>query len=207
MMNRGFARVGVPVALALALGACGAGGSAGTASLSAGGSDPAALPSATAVATPGGSNGPVTGHVGQALTFTDYGGDTIVGTLVKVFDPAAPTDASEAPLPSATHWVGVEATIDDHAATFQDDASTFDALTSAGATVTTTDTYQGGSYVLGDGFQGCTAQIHGEQQPYTYCVAFPVPDGQTLTQVGVKVGGAEIGMGLVKHDQASWSIP
>jgi hypothetical protein len=71
--------------------------------------------------------------------------------------------------------------------------------------VTTTDTYQNASVVLGDGFKGCT-QTDGEPGTvalYTYCSAFPVPDGQTLVKVGLNVTGAP----LVKTDQATWTVP
>ena len=90
-------------------------------------------------------------------------------------------------------------------ADYQTDAPEFDAVTSAGTTVTTTDTYQNTYVIVGSGFKGCT-QTDGIAQdvaPYTYCSAFPVPDGQTLVKVGFNVTGAP----LVKTDQATWSIP
>ena len=160
------------------------------------------------VATPAGSGaGPVTGHLGDKLTFP-FLDSTVDATLVKVFDPATPNDASEAPLATGFHWVGVEVILDNHSSDFGSEASDIDGLASDGSTVTTTDSYQGGSYSLGDGFQGCT-QTDGEEQevePYTHCEAFAVPDGKTLTQVGAKVGGASLDVPGAP-DQVIWTIP
>ncbi len=192
----------------LALAACSGGSPAGTTSVPA---SAAAITSGVpvsspAVSLPASSGGPVTGHLGAKLTFANYGGVAVDATLVKVLDPASPNDATEAPLPAATHWVGAQVLVDDST---PDEGATFDAVTSAGSTVTTNDPYEGGTYTLGNGFQGCTQAVgNGQVGPQaTYCLAFPVPDGQTLTSLGVKVGGAEIGMGLVPHDQATWLIP
>ncbi len=154
------------------------------------------------------ASGPVIGHVGDKLTYVKLGGDQVTATVVKIFDPAIPTDASEAPLPSATHWVGVEATVD-NPTDYSGEGSQFDGVTSVGANVTTNDPDQGGSYTLGDGFQGCT-QTDGDPQDverYTFCLAFPVPDGQTLAKVGVVTGGAELGGSPAPTDQATWTIP
>ncbi|HEY7937702.1 MAG TPA: hypothetical protein VID26_11305 [Candidatus Limnocylindrales bacterium] len=150
----------------------------------------------------------MTGHVGDKLTFAKLGGDPVDATLVKVFDPATPTNATEAPLAPGNHWVGVEVILNNQT-DYQSELSEIDAVTSAGDTVTTTDHYQSGDYVLGDGFAGCTQTAGGEQdtQPYTHCAAFVVPDGRTLAKVGVKVGGAEIDSSLVPSDQATWTVP
>jgi hypothetical protein len=146
----------------------------------------------------------VTGHLGDKLTFTNFANDPVDATLVKIYDPATPNDTSQAPLSPATHWVGFEVIVNDQA-DYQTDSGGFDAVTSAGSTVTTTDTYQNATVVLGDGFKGCT-QTDGDPgtvTPYTYCGAFPVPDGQTLVKVGLNVTGAP----LVKTDQATWTVP
>ena len=154
-------------------------------------------------------SGPVTGHVGDKLTFTSFGGfSQVEATLVKVFDPAIPANSSTSPMPSGAHWVGVEITIDNHSPDFGSESSVVDAIASDGSTLTTDDVYQGFSRPI-DAFEGCTQTGGGEQdvQPFTHCEAFAVLDGQALTQVGVKVGGAEIFSSLVPSDQAVWILP
>jgi hypothetical protein len=193
-------------AVSLAVAACGGAAPTNAGGQPAGGAGSSLPPSgAPAAATSGGSDaGPVTGHLGDKLTFKNFALDPVDATLVKIYDPATPKDASEAPLPQSTHWVGVEVIVNDQV-DYQTDGGGLDAVTSAGNTVTTTDNYQGGSYVLGNGFAGCT-QTNGNPQdvnPYTYCAAFPVPDGQTLVKVGINVTGAP----LVKTDQATWTVP
>jgi hypothetical protein len=171
----------------------------------------ATLPVDTAAPAPSSaSGGSASGHVGDKLTFAEVGtGDAVDATLAKVYDPATPNSASEAPLPPKTHWVGVEVVIDNRSPDFANQSSEVDATTSGGDRVTTTDSFQGGAYALGSGFQGCTQTDGSEQDvhPYTHCWAFVVPDGQTLTKVGVKVGGAAIDTSLVPTDEAVWSIP
>ena len=155
------------------------------------------------------ATGSVMGHMGDTLTFAEYGsGDAVDATLVQVFDPATPTSASTSSLPSGAHWVGVQVVLDNHSTDFQGQASEIDGVTSDGSNVTTDDVYQGFSRPIGS-FAGCTQTDDSEQdvQPYTHCEAFVVPDGQTLTQVGIKVGGAEIFSSLVPTDQAIWAIP
>jgi hypothetical protein len=193
------------VAICAVVAACGGAGATSAGGQPAGGAGSTLPPSeASAAATPGGSGGgPVTGHLGDKLTFENFANDTVDATLVKIYDPATPTDASQVPLSPATHWVGVEIIVNDQA-DYQTDGGGFDAVTSAGTTVTTQDTYQNSSVMLG-GFTGC-AQTDGIPQdvnPYTHCVAFPVPDGQTLVKVGVNVTGAP----LVTTDQATWTVP
>jgi hypothetical protein len=208
-VNKRFARAISGAALVATLAACGSPVSPGAGSQGAGGAAPTLQPGGVGLATPAGSGaGPVTGHVGDKLNFLERTGDAVDATLVKVTDPATPNDAGEAPLATGVHWVGVEVTVDNHSSDAPSQASEFDATTSTGTTVTTADTYNGGSYVLGDGFQGCTQTSGSEQdvQPYTHCLAFPVPDGQTLTQVGVRVGGASIDAPGAT-DQAVWTIP
>ncbi len=182
--------------------ALGAQSQPGVGSPTPGGSGAAAPPSDASPADP------VMGHVGDALTFAEFGGDAVDATLVKVFDPATPTSGTTAPLPSGARWVGVEVAVDNHSPHFQDQSSQVDGATADGSTVTTDDVYQGFSRPIGT-FAGCTETDGSEQdvQSYTHCVAFVVPDGQTLTQVGIKVGGAEIFSSLVPTDQAIWAIP
>ncbi|MGH2512822.1 MAG: hypothetical protein ACRDGQ_09065 [Candidatus Limnocylindrales bacterium] len=195
------------VAVTVALAACGAASTPGAASQPPGGGGAASQPpgGAGASTAPGSSASVVTGHVGDKLSFVEFGGDPEDATLVKVFDPATPNDASEAPLPSGIHWVGVEVILNDHGTDYQSNSSEINAVTSAGAAVTINATYQGGTYVLGDGFAACTQTAGSEQdtQPYTHCVAFAVPDGQTLAQVGVKVPSGT----LVANDQVTWTVP
>ncbi len=152
------------------------------------------------------SGGPVTGHVGDTLTFFTFGHDQVEATLVKVFDPAVPTDGSS--LPAGAHWVGVELTINNHSSDYMNESSQADATASGGTVLTTDDVYQNTSYPLTT-FQGCTQTSGSEQdvQPFTHCESFVVPDGQSLTQVGVKVGGAAIFSSLVPTDQAAWTVP
>ena len=155
------------------------------------------------------ATGPAMGHVGDKLTFAELGGfDSADATLVKVFDPATPTDASTQALPTGARWVGVEIVIDNHSSDYMNQASDVDGLLADGTRVTTDDVYQSASRPIGS-FAGCTQTDGSEQdvQPYTHCEAFVVPDGQTLKQVGVKVGGAEIDSSLVPADQAVWAIP
>ena len=195
------------VAVSLAVAACGGAAATSAGSQPAGGGDATLAPGGAAAASqaPAGSSGagPVTGHVGDKLTFANYANDPVDATLVKIYDPATPNDASESPLPPATHWVGVEVIVNDQI-DYQSDAAGIDAVTSAGSTVTTTNGYEATS-VLGDGFKGCTHTdgIGQDVNPYTYCAAFPVPDGQTLVKVGLNVTGAP----LVKTDQATWTVP
>jgi len=194
------------LAMSLALAACSGGGATAGASQPAGGGGASSTqPSdGSAVTTPAGSaGGPVTGHVGDKLTFKNFANDPVDATLIKVYDPATPDDASESPLPPATHWVGVEVIVNDQI-DYQSDAADFDAVTSAGSTVSTTNGYMAAS-ALGDGFKGCTHTdgSGGDVNPYTYCAAFAVPDGQTLVKVGLNVTGPP----LVKTDQATWMVP
>lgn len=152
------------------------------------------------------ASGAVIGHVGDKLTFTEYGGAQADGTLVKVFDPVTDTDQYPAQLPAGTHWVGVELTLDNHSADYMNEASQVDATTSAGATIMEGDPANGGSHIYG--FAGCTptdASNEQDVQPFTHCYGFVVPDGQTLSQVGVKVG--EVATFDLVTDQAIWLVP
>jgi hypothetical protein len=197
---------GLPVLVtSLALAACSGGGATTGAGQPAGGAGSSQPPGATAATVPAGSAaGPVTGHVGDKLAFANFANDPVDATLVKIYDPATPNDATQKPLSPATHWVGAEITVNDQV-DYQSDAGGFDAVTSGGTTVTTQDTYQNTYVIVGGGFKGCTQTdgIGQDVNPYTYCVAFPVPDGQTLVKVGVNVTGAP----LVKTDQATWTVP
>jgi hypothetical protein len=127
--------------------------------------------------------------VGDKLTFDGGLSDQAVdATLVKVFDPATPTDASTEPLPSGARWIGVETTIDNHSSQAGNELLTVDGTASDGSKLTTLDVYQGFSRPIGT-FQGCTATspIDEAGVPYTQCDAFVVADGQTLVQVGFNV--------------------
>ena len=150
------------------------------------------------------ASGTVTGHVGDKLTFLDYGGDPIDVTLVKVIDPALPTDAQRE-RPAGAHWVGAEVAIDTHSA-IGADSEVLDATASDGTALTTDDVYKDTSYPIED-MQGCTEAID-DAPSGTYCVSFVVPDGMTVTKIGARVGGAEIHDDtLVAVDQATWTVP
>ena len=201
---RRFVPAWLLIALAVGLAAC-SGGGAATGGDS-GGSGAATTPVGTgaAGATPGAaSSGAVTGHVGDKLTF--YGGlsdQAVDVTLVKIFDPATPTDASTAALPSGARWVGVETTIDNHSSQAGNELLTLDGTASDGTKLTTLDDYQGFSRPIG-AFQGCTPTSPTDESgvPFTSCDAFVVTDGQTLVQVGFNV--AQLG----QTDQATWTLP
>ena len=192
-------------AICVFLAACGGPGATSASGQPAGGASSSQPPDASAPATQGGSGaGPVTGHIGDKLTFKKLGGDPVDATLIKVFDPATPNDASEAPLPSGSHWVGFEVTVDNHT-DYSGEGSSFDAVTSAG----TAASDSAGGATIGDGFAGCT-QTPGNPQDietYTFCVPFVVPDGQTIATVGIRTGGAELTLGQVTADQATWTVP
>jgi hypothetical protein len=191
--------------ICVTLAACGGAGATNTSSQLGGGAGISQPPDASGSTAPTGSGaGPVTGHVGDKLTFAKLGGDPVDATLVKVFDPATPNDASEAPLPSGSHWVGFEVTVDNHV-DYSGEGSSFDAVTSAG----TAASDSAGGATIGDGFAGCT-QTPGDPQDvetYTFCVPFVVPDGQTIVTVGIRTGGAELALGQVTADQATWTVP
>ncbi len=191
--------------LTVVLAACGGAGATSGGGQPTGGAGPSLPSDGTGSTAPASSGtGPVTGHVGDKLTFAKLGGDPVDAALVKVFDPATPNDASEAPLPSGSHWVGVEVTVDNHV-DYQEESSTFDAVTSTGSPASDS----AGGATIGDGFAGCS-QTPGDSQDvetYTFCVAFAVPDGQTLATVGIRTGGAELSLGQVTADQATWTVP
>jgi len=153
---------------------------------------------------------PATGHLGDTLKFAEFGsGSEIDATLAKIFDPATPTDVNNT-LPSGARWVGVEMIIVNNDPNLGGQQSILDATASDGSVLTTDQVYQGYSHRIGD-FQGCTnnpEEIDAVQsQPYTNCQAFVVPNGQSLKQVGIRVGGAELFMGQVSADQATWIVP
>ncbi len=169
------------------------------------------LPAATA-GTPGsppaaaGSAGVVTGHVGDTLTVTVLGGDKADVTLVKVFDPATATDANNA-APAGARWVGLEITTVDHSSGAPGDQVLVDGIGSDGQPLTTDAVFRGSSHEIG-AFTECTSMgsFMETDQANTICPAFLVPTGVTLTSVGAKVGGAEIGE-TTAVDQAIWKIP
>ena len=170
---------------------------------------PLVLPGLPTVGAGATANAPAAGHVGDTLKFAEFGSQSeIDATLVKVFDPAVPVDASTT-LPSGAHWVGVEFSITNNNSDIAGQSSTVDATASDGSQLTTDQVYQGYSHRIGD-FQGCVSDVEEDATqgvPYTNCQAFVVPDGQTLKQVGLKVGGAEIYTSMVPIDQAAWLVP
>ncbi len=179
-----------------------------------GGPSPAMDASASAAGDAGASpaaSGPVTGHVGDTLTFPEFGGgDEIEVTLEKVFDPATPTSASTT-APKGARWVGLQITTVNHSPDLMNQSELVDGVASDGSALTTDDVYQGFSVPIGS-FAECTQTAGGAQdvgvgQPYTSCPAFILPDGVTVSSVGVKVGGAEIFSSLVPTDQATWTVP
>lgn len=185
------------MALTVALAAC-SGGGAGSPSNGGDGGSGATAPLGTGAAgsTLGGaaSSGAVTGHVGDKLT--SAGGDVTDGfaaTLVKVFDPATSTHPSdEEPLPSGARWVGVEFIFETPGSVDQaTPVSLIYGVTSDGSTVTT----EAPQY----GFGGCTEAK--TDVAYTYCTAFVVPHGQTLTQVGLHEVAGNLAV------LATWTIP
>lgn len=188
----------VGAALAIVIGACGAAGSPG------GGAVGTPAASAAIESTPvAPASGPVTGHVGNKLTFTGYDGtDSADATLVKVFDPATPTSTSTEPLPAGARWVGVELLIDNHSQQAGSDSWVVDGKASDGSSLTTDDVYQGFSRPIG-AFTGCTESnsLSDTDVPYTQCEAFVVPNGQTLVQVGYEIN--QFG----PADQATWTVP
>jgi hypothetical protein len=194
-------------ALSMVLAACAGAGSPGAASQPADGGSQTLQPGGTAAAAPAGSGAePVTGHVGDKLTFSEYGGAQADGTLVKVLDPVTDTDQYPAVLPTGTHWVGVVLILDNHSPDYMNEASQVDATTSAGATIMEGDPANGNSGIYG--YAGCTPTDAGNEQdvqPFTHCYGFVVPDGQTLTQVGVKVG--EVATFDRVTDEAIWKVP
>ena len=183
--------------------ACGA--AAGTPSNSgapAGASDlpPATLGTSTAPPASPAATGLATGHVGDTLTFTNFGGDEVDVTLDSVVDPATSSDPNNTP-PAGSHWVGLEVTVNNHSPYVAEQLAIFDGMGSDGTQIDPNAT----AYSIG-GFTGCTESTGDNQTgvPYTLCTGLLVPDGITVTQIGARVGGAEIG-GMA--DQATWTNP
>ena len=201
--------------VALAAAACGGGGSTtpaggSTGSVAPGVSQPPALvPNASSSSSGAGASGPATGHVGDTLTFAELGGDKVEATLVKVIDPATPTDASDA-APAGTRFIGLETTIVDHSPAIAEQSDQIDGVSSDGKPLTLDNVYEGPTHVMKT-FAGCTPSSDGLMdqqagQPWTSCDAFLVPSGVTLTSVGIRVGGAEI-YETTATDQATWAVP
>lgn len=182
--------------------ACGGSGTPSVSPAPAGASDlpTAAIGTSTTPTASSGASGVATGHVGDTLTFTNFGGDQVDVTLVRVVDPATSSNPNNTP-PAGSHWVGLEITVNNHSPYAYDDLEMFDGTGSDGKKIDPDRT----AYSIA-GFTGCTATAgdHQTGQPYTLCTGFLVPDGVTVTQIGVRVGGAEIG-GLA--DQATWTNP
>ena len=110
--------------------------------------------SAGAQATPAGTGvaGRTTGHLGDTLVYTDLAGDEIDVTLIKLTDPASPTDANNAAV-AGTRWVGLEMTIDNHEVAPSDDSVQADGMGSDGQRYGFNTSYHIG------GFAGCTATV------------------------------------------------
>jgi hypothetical protein len=189
------------VLASLCAAACGGAGTPSISPAPAGASD---LPTAVGMSpTPTASSGAsdvATGHVGDTLTFTNFGGNEVDVTLVRVVDPATSSNPNNTP-PAGSHWVGLEVTVNNHSPYAYDDLEMFDGTGSDGTKIDPNAT----AYSIA-GFTGCSATAGDLQtgQPYTLCTGFLVPDGVTVTQIGARVGGAEIG-GLA--DQATWTNP
>ena len=185
------------VALTFAVAACGATGSSGTGSQPAGGVGPTLPPGGTVVATAaGGGAGPVTGHVGAKLTFP-FLGTTVDVTLVKVTDPVVLADDTTAP--AGTRWVGAEIIITNRSPDIASEGDGADAIGSDGQTII------GDDVLFSAGFAGCTPTPGDPMdvqpgEPYTACMAIPVPTGITVASVGFRLGAGAV-------DQATWSIP
>ena len=82
-------------AMTVALAACGGAGATNGGGQPTGAAGTSLPPGGTGSTAPAGSAaGPVTGHVGDKLTFTSSGQAPVDATLVKVFDPATPNDNS-----------------------------------------------------------------------------------------------------------------
>ena len=197
---------GAALILAIFVSACG--GAASSAPAGDQGTPPTGAtqaPGAGGTAAPGGS-AQTTGHVGDKLSVTMLGGDKADVTLVKVFDPATPTDPNNA-APSGARWVGLEIVAVDHATDAGGHQVLVDGVGSDGKPITTDGVFKGTAYEVGD-FNGCSSAstFMDTDQPNTTCPAFLVPSGVTLVSVGVQVGGAEIG-GPSSVDQASWMVP
>ena len=157
----------------------------------------------------GGSAGPSTGHVGDTLSFSELGGDKVEATLVKVIDPATPTDASDA-APPGTRFVGLGTTIVDHSPDIAGQDYEIDGFGSDGHRLTPDKVFQNSTHVMKT-FAGCTPPSDGLMdqqpgQPWTSCDALLVPTGVTLASVGLRVGGAEIDQATAT-DQATWAVP
>jgi hypothetical protein len=159
-----------------------------------------AAPSAAGSAAPSaaGSTGAATGHLGDTLTYTDLAGDQIDVTLVKLTDPATPSDANNAAA-AGTRWVGLEMTIDNHEVAPSDDSVQADGTGSDGQRYGFNTSYHIG------GFAGCTATVDSASagDTATFCAGFMVPTGVTIVSVGYSVAGADIGA----PDDLTWMVP
>ncbi len=195
--------------VAFAAAACGGGGSSTPAGGGQAASQPPNVAGSPAPSAAAGASGLVTGHVGDTLSFAELGGDKVEATLVKVIDPATPTDASDA-APTGTRFIGLETTIVDHSPDIAEQSDQIDGVGSDGKTLSLDNVYQGSTHVMNT-FAGCTPSSDGLMdqqagQPWTSCDAFLVPSGVTLTSVGIRVGGAEI-YETTATDHATWAVP
>ncbi len=209
MFNRSSRTTLGALALAmLSIVAVGCSGSSSNSPLSGGGLDTSQPPDAGVLgstATPAGSPGVVTGHVGDKLTVIMLGGAKADLTLVKVADPPTLSDATDA-APAGARWVGLEVTAVDHSPFAAQEQVLVDGIGSDGKILTTDAKFAGFSHEIG-AFAECTwTGSIGPDKSYTMCPAFLLPTGVTLKSVGAKVGGAEIGE-TTAVDQAVWMIP
>jgi hypothetical protein len=202
-------RCGVALILATSVAACG-----GAADSPVSGQGPTLAPVAATPAGPGetgaigattgattgatGATGATTGHLGDTLTYTDLAGDQIDVTLVRLTDPASPTDANNAAV-AGSRWVGLQMTIDNHEIAPSDDSVQADGTGSDGQRYGFNTSYHIG------GFDGCTATVASAAagQTATFCAGFMVPTGVTVVGVGYSVAGADIGA----PDDLTWIVP
>ena len=104
-------------------------------------------PAPSAVA---GAAGPVTGHVGDTLSFAELGGDKVEATLIMVIDPATEADTNNA-VPDGNRWVGLVVTIVNNSTDIAGHSASFDGLDSDGKRIDQTAT----AYAIGS-FTECT---------------------------------------------------
>jgi hypothetical protein len=145
------------------------------------------------------AGGVKTGHLGDTLDEPDQyvPADVASVTLVKVFDPATPVDASDVPTPG-NRWVGLEMTIVDNG----DNAAK--AVQVARIFGSDGKNYDSGAGI-DDSFTGCTSTMQHAPQPNqkaTFCPGFLLPNGVTVTKVGYTTTGLE---GLPAA--ITWTVP
>ena len=140
-----------------------------------------------------------TGHVGDTLKDPDQyvPSDVASVTLVKVFDPATPVDASNVPTPG-NRWVGLEMTISDNGANASNAGEVARIFGSDGKN------YDSGAGI-DESFTECTSTMHDLQpnQKATFCPGFLLPNGVTITKVGYRTRGSEAS----QPSEITWTVP